>query len=1022
MGDPNYGNTGIVNTYKWDGSSWVKTGNSIYGSNSNDMFGWSTSISGDGNFLAIGSYQDDNNGTDAGLVKVYEWDSPDWTQFIPTIEGAASNDEFGFGLSLSQDAKRLSVISQAGGGIGFISNYSIGFNVGGTVFFDADSNSIMNSNEFGLSNQILELEKGSELQYLTTNFAGNFFFDLDTGQHIISYYPDPIYNSNTVSYTIDINTVDTILSNLNYGLYPDFTKGDMTVDITTSNTVCNNTTTIWLTVRNEGTETITNVDLDLWVDPDYTVLNSGGGSQSGNHISWNFPGDFFPYIYSGEEQTFSVDVQIPGGPPNNSFIDSARVTPVQFFLIEIDMNNNFAQASNTLLCSYDPNDKQVLPKKCFYNELDTLDFTIRFQNTGNYPATTVTLIDSLDLEKLDIMSFHVLGASHDYEWSLKVPSVLEVVFDNIMLVDSSVSFNESQGFFKYRIVVRDSLTDLQPSATPAFIYFDQNAPVVTNLPEINFVSNLSASVQSTDISCNGLNDGSAILNIASGTSPYTINWDNGDTTSTLTNLPQGNYSVNLTDAKNCEYSSSVTIIEPAAITSSNPQSICNGQSITVGSNTYNTTGTYTDVFTASNGCDSTITTNLTVLPNITSTTNESTCNSYTWNGQTYTTSGSYTYTTTNVNGCDSTATLNLTISPPTSNLTVKTTCDDYTWSVTSQTYTTSGTYTNVTTNANGCLHTDSLILMINNSTSSTSNESACTNYTWNGQTYTSTGTYSWIGTNTVGCDSTATLNLTINSPTSSTTNESSCDSYSWNGQTYTTSGNYSWTGTNANGCDSTAALNLTVNNIYAITNTVSICYGESITVGGNTYNQTGTYTDLLTSANGCDSTITTNLTIISQITTFIAQNGNDILVNALGGNTPYVYEWNTGETTQTITPTADGDYWVIVEDVNACISDTFYYNVDWISTGISEIQLAGFSVYPNPSNDVFYIVFNSNTKQDIDLRIHNVLGEVIFSESLTDFSGDYNRTVDMKPYPNAIYILQINTKDGMLNRKLVLEK
>ena len=49
-----------------------KTGNSIYGSNNNDMFGWSTST-GDGNILAVGAYQDDNNGTDAGLVKIYEW-------------------------------------------------------------------------------------------------------------------------------------------------------------------------------------------------------------------------------------------------------------------------------------------------------------------------------------------------------------------------------------------------------------------------------------------------------------------------------------------------------------------------------------------------------------------------------------------------------------------------------------------------------------------------------------------------------------------------------------------------------------------------------------------------------------------------------------------------------------------------------------------------------------------------------------------------------------------------------------
>ena len=233
------------------------------------------------------------------------------------------------------------------------------------------------------------------------------------------------------------------------------------------------------------------------------------------------------------------------------------------------MNNNFGRADNQILCSYDPNDKQVLPKKCFYNELDTLDFTIRFQNTGNYPATTVRLVDSLDLEKLDIMSFHVLGASHDYEWSLKVPSVLEVVFTNIMLVDSSVSFNESQGFLKYRIVVRDSLVDSQPSATPgSFIYFDLNALIVTNLPEVNFVSNLYASIQSTDISCNGANDGTATLNITSVTAPYTIAWNGGDTTSSLSNLAVGTQ-CNSNDDKTCVYTESVSITEPNAIVSSN---------------------------------------------------------------------------------------------------------------------------------------------------------------------------------------------------------------------------------------------------------------------------------------------------------------------------------------------------------------------------------------------------------------------------------------------------------------------
>lgn len=75
------------------------------------------------------------------------------------------------------------------------------------------------------------------------------------------------------------------------------------------------------------------------------------------------------------------------------------------------------------------------------------------------------------------------------------------------------------------------------------------------------------------------------------------------------------------------------------------------------------------------------------------------------------------------------------------------------------------------------------------------------------------------------------------------------------------------------------------------------------------------------------------------------------------------------------------------------------------------------NIYPNPSNDIF----NTNTKQDVNLRVHNVLGELIFSESLKDFNRDYNRSIDLSQYPNAIYILELNTNNEMLNKKLVLE-
>ena len=229
--------------------------------------------------------------------------------------------------------------------------------------------------------------------------------------------------SNRYFYNIYVGP-DSIISDLNFGIAPQITKGDMFVDITTSSTVCNMPTSIWLNVKNIGTMTINDVNLDLWFDDTYTVLDPAGGTVNGNKISWNFPIDFDPYLFTGQDTILNVSVQIPPAPVNGSFIDSVRVSPVQSNLLEMKSNNNFDSISNVLLCSYDPNDKQVVPQKCFYDELDTLDYTIRFQNTGNYPATTVRLVDSLDFEKLDILSFEFIGASHAHTWSLISPSVL----------------------------------------------------------------------------------------------------------------------------------------------------------------------------------------------------------------------------------------------------------------------------------------------------------------------------------------------------------------------------------------------------------------------------------------------------------------------------------------------------------------------------------------------------------------------------------------------------------------------
>jgi len=198
-------------------------------------------------------------------------------------------------------------------------------------------------------------------------------------------------------------------------------------------------------------------------------------------------------------------------------------------------------------------------------------------------------------------------------------------------------------------------------------------------------------------------------------------------------------------------------------------------------------------------------------------------------------------------------------------------------------------------------------------------------YSWQGSTYNTAGTYTASYTTVNGCDSIYTLNLTVNPVYAFTETQSICDgqTYSWQGSTYTTAGTYTASYTTANGCDSIYTLNLTVNPVYAFTETQSICDGQSYTWQGSTYNTAGTYTASYTTTYGCDSIYTLNLatnanpilTITS--TTLVVCNGNSVILEASGANT---YSWNTGQIGSIINvnPTSNTVYTVTGTDNNGC--------------------------------------------------------------------------------------------------------
>lgn len=132
----NKAGAGYVNTYWWNGSSWMQNGN-IEGENANDQSGYSLSLIniGGSSTMAIGAPGNDKSGTDAGYVRVYDydWNGMVWQQRGLSINGEHAGEHAGYSLSLSSDGTTVA--------IGAINNNNVGIDAGSVRIFSWSGNS-----------------------------------------------------------------------------------------------------------------------------------------------------------------------------------------------------------------------------------------------------------------------------------------------------------------------------------------------------------------------------------------------------------------------------------------------------------------------------------------------------------------------------------------------------------------------------------------------------------------------------------------------------------------------------------------------------------------------------------------------------------------------------------------------------------------------------------------------------------------------------------------------------------------
>ncbi len=319
----------------------------------------------------------------------------------------------------------------------------------------------------------------------------------------------------------------------------------------------------------------------------------------------------------------------------------------------------------------------------------------------------------------------------------------------------------------------------------------------------------------------------------------------------------------------CQYSASRSIM----VTTSNgvydtiKDTLCMGQSLNFGGNTYNSTGLYNDTIPLGGGCDSIITLDLFVVPTLQINISDSICDGdlYNFNGNILNTAGTFRDTSNSVYGCDSITILTLTVLPIYRDTIHESICTGEMYLFNGYTYGISGYFqANFYSNYN-CDSIVVLDLTVIDIIRDTINEDICYGETYNfgGTILSSSGTYNDTLVNGNGCDSISTINLTVNSLITDTVSATICDgnSYAFGGNNYTNTGLYNDTLQATNTCDSIVTLNLIVNSVYYDTIQRAICDGDVYLFGGNAYAVAGNYNDTLNTSFGCDSIATLQLTV-----------------------------------------------------------------------------------------------------------------------------------------------------------------
>lgn len=351
--------------------------------------------------------------------------------------------------------------------------------ISGSIRIDNDDNgcSLSDTPAISIPIKIMHGAQSSGMTFCDEN--GNYTFN-STEQNItvMPQFDNPYYHLSPESFTCTFQGLGNSAI-AGFCILPNGTHDDVEISIVPVSAVRPGFDALYKIVyKNRGTTTIDgNITFNYNENLLDFVMASPQAVSTFAALNWTYT-NLKPF--ETREITLTLNVNSPMEIPAVNIDDvvecSAHITPEDN---DEASTNNHTVLSQTVTGSYDPNEKSVSSSsQPVNNHPFPLQYTIRFQNTGNEVAEDVVITDLLS-DKLDINTLQMVFLSHPCHVTLAANKI-EFAFDNINLPAASIDESNSHGYVSFQIRPIAGIQAGDVVLNQAKIYFDFNFPITTN--------------------------------------------------------------------------------------------------------------------------------------------------------------------------------------------------------------------------------------------------------------------------------------------------------------------------------------------------------------------------------------------------------------------------------------------------------------------------------------------------------------------------------------------------------------